>query len=94
MFAAALPLPAGFWRNAVRLGKAHVWCESDDVLVASREIVALHSVVPGAKTIRLPRPARVVDLVTGAEVAAKTEEIRFELIAPGTRVFRLLEVKP
>ena len=94
IFAAALPLPAGFWRNAARLGKAHVWCESDDVLVASREIVALHSIVPGTKIIRLPRPAKVVDLATGQEVAAKTEEIRFELTAPGTRVFRLLEVRP
>ena len=94
LFAAALPLPAGFWRNAARLAKAHVWCETDDVVVASREIVALHSIVPGAKTIRLPRPSRVVDLITGNEVAAKTGEIRFEMKAPGTRAFQLLEPKP
>jgi hypothetical protein len=87
-------LPAGFWRNAARLAKAHVWCETDDVLVASREIVALHSIAPGDKTIRLPRPSRVVDLITGNEVAAKTEEIRFEMKSPGTRVFQLLEPKP
>ena len=94
LFAAALPLPAGFWRNAARLAKAHVWCETDDVVVASREIVALHSIVPGAKTILLPRPSRVVDLITGNEVAAKTGEIRFEMKAPGTRAFQLLEPKP
>ena len=94
VFAAALPLPAGFWRNAARLAKAHVWCETDDVLVASHEIVALHSIAPGAKTIRLPRPSKVLDLITGNEVAAKTEEIRFEMKAPGTRVFQLLEAKP
>jgi hypothetical protein len=35
-----------------------------------------------------------VDLITGNEVAAKTEEIRFEMKAPGTRVFQLLEAKP
>jgi hypothetical protein len=90
VFAAALPLPAGFWRNAARLAKAHVWCETDDVVLASREIVALHSIAPGPKTIRLPRPSKVVDLITGNEVAAKTEEICFEMKAPGTRVFRLL----
>jgi hypothetical protein len=94
LFAAALPLPAGFWRNAARLAKAHVWCETDDVVVASREIVALHSIVPGAKTILLPRPSRVVDLITGNEVAAKTGEIRLEMKAPGTRAFQLLEPKP
>ena len=91
VFAAALPLPAGFWRNAARLGKAHVWCDSDDILVASREIVALHSIVPGAKIIRLPRPAKVVDLASGAEIAPAAQEIRFEMKAPGTRVFRLLQ---
>jgi len=90
VFAAALPLPPAFWRNAARLGKAHVWCESDDVLVASRQIVALHSVVPGPKVIRLPRPATAIDLATGAEVPAKNGNIHFDLKTPGTRVFRLV----
>jgi hypothetical protein len=90
IFTAALPLPAGFWRNAASLAKAHVWCESDDVVVASREVVALHSIVPGAKTIRLPRSAKVVDMATGGEVALKTQEINFKMTSPGTRVFRLL----
>jgi hypothetical protein len=35
-----------------------------------------------------------VDLITGNEVAAKTGEIRFEMKAPGTRAFQLLEPKP
>ena len=92
VFAAALPLPAGFWRNAARYAKAHVWCETDDILVASREVVALHSIVPGQKTLQLPRPARVVDLGTGTEIATNTVAIHFELTAPGTRTFRLLSV--
>jgi hypothetical protein len=90
VFTAALPLPANFWRNAARLAKAHVWCESNDVLIASRQIVALHSVVPGAKVIRLPRPAKVIDLATGAEVNVQNRELRFEVAAPATRVFRLI----
>jgi len=90
VFTATLPLPPAFWRNAARLGQAHVWCERDDVLVASRQIVALHSVVPGPKVIRLPRPAKVIDLAAGAEVPAENGEIRFELETPGTRIFKLL----
>ncbi|MHC4884746.1 MAG: hypothetical protein ACYTGH_06645, partial [Planctomycetota bacterium] len=89
VFAAALPLPADFWRNTARLAKAHVWSESNDVLVASRQIVALHSIVPGPKVIRLPRPAKVIDLTTGATIATPNQEIHFKLAAPGTRVFRL-----
>lgn len=41
---------------------------------------------PAPKTIRLPPPARVVDLATGEAVAARTEEIRFEMTAPGTKI--------
>lgn len=89
VFAEALPLPATFWRNAARLAKAHVWCDSDDILVASREIVALHSVVPSTKTIRLPQPAKVIDLASGAEIEVVAQQIHFEFKAPGTRVFRL-----
>ena len=92
VFAAALPLPAGFWRNAARSAKAHVWCETDDILVASREVVAMHSIVPGLKQLYLPRPARVVDLATGTEIATNTVNIHFELTAPGTRIFRLFSV--
>lgn len=89
VFAAALPLPAGFWRNAAHHAGAHVWCDGDDILIASREIVALHSVMPGPKIIHLPRPAKVVDLANGEMVSKQSREIRFEMAAPGTRIFRL-----
>jgi hypothetical protein len=43
--------------------------------------------------IRLPQPAKVIDLVSGAEIAVVAQQIHFELKAPGTRVIRLVARK-
>jgi len=94
VFAATLPLPAGFWRNVAKLAKAHIWCDSDDVIVASQQIVAMHSVVPGDKIIHLPRRAKVINLITGNEVATDTQEIKFNMTTAGTFVYQLIDIKP
>ncbi|MCL1856794.1 MAG: hypothetical protein FWF84_04025 [Kiritimatiellaeota bacterium] len=89
IFTSALPLPAAFWRNAAREAKAHVWSETDDILVASRQIVGLHSVVPGKKEILLPGKFTVTDAITGKRLGRNMTRIRFEMKEPGTRVFML-----
>ena len=82
-------LPAAFWRNAARHAGAHVWCEQDELVMADAGLVALHSIVSGPKTLRLPGPRRVIDVVTGKTVAESADRIEFDLVAPDTRVFRL-----
>jgi len=57
--------------------------------MASRGLVALHSLKSGPKRITLPELRRVTDLVSGAGFAAATAEITFDLDAPETRVFLL-----
>lgn len=89
VFTSAVPLPADLWRNAARWAGAHVYCNSNDVLLADRTIVALHSLQSGEKTISLPAPYRVYDVVTGELISPRTSQIRFSMRAPETRVFRL-----
>ncbi|OPZ31288.1 MAG: hypothetical protein BWZ02_00312 [Lentisphaerae bacterium ADurb.BinA184] len=89
VFTTAIPLPADLWRNLARYAGAHVYCESNDVLMADGTIVALHSLQPGRKTILLPEERRVFDVVTGRRIARRATSIAFTLDAPGTRVFRL-----
>jgi hypothetical protein len=91
IFTTAVQLPADLWRAAARYAGAHVYTESNDVLLASRGLVALHSLKSGPKRIVLPGPRRVTDLVSGAELSPATAEITFDLRAPETRVFRLEE---
>ncbi len=89
VFTTAVNLPAALWRNLARWGGAHVYSETNDVLVADSNLVALHSIQSGRKRIALPGEYRVRDVVTGQEVAAHSSEIVFDLKAPETRVFAL-----
>lgn len=90
VFTTALPLPADLWRNLARAAGAHVYSETNDILLADANVVALHSMKPGRKTISLPHSARVIDLISGRRVARRAREITFTLDAPGTRVFRII----
>jgi hypothetical protein len=91
VFMTAVNLPANLWRNLARYAGAHVYSESNDVLVADSSIVALHSIQSGAKRIRLPGTSRVRDVITGREIGSGLREIVFDLVAPETRVFLLSE---
>jgi hypothetical protein len=89
IFTTAVPLPANLWRNIARYAGAHVYTESNDVLMADNSVVALHSLQSGKKKISLPGKFRVRDLISGKEYAKNTGEIVFDLKAPETRVFLL-----
>jgi hypothetical protein len=91
VFTTAVPIPADMWRGLARLAGAHVWCESNDVLLADSSVVALHSMRTGEKRIALPGRLRVEDLIAGTPAASgPVSEIRFRLDAPGTRVYHLM----
>jgi hypothetical protein len=93
VFTTSLPLPASLWRNAARFAGAHVYTESNDLLLADSTIVALHSIQSGPKTLTLPGAYRVWDVVSGRELGKRLRAITFTLTAPETRVFRLEQVR-
>ncbi len=87
VFTAAIPLPPGFWRNAARLARGHVYCDTPDIVMADTRRLALHCASPGAKTLYLPGPHHVTDLVTGVAVDHPTARIDFIADAATTRLF-------
>ena len=89
LFTTAVPLPAALWRNLARFAGAHVYCESNDVLLANQSMVALHSLQGGEKRIFLPGTFNVRDVVADREYGREISEIAFELDPPETRVFVL-----
>ncbi|MHB9030609.1 MAG: hypothetical protein ACYC9O_17730, partial [Candidatus Latescibacterota bacterium] len=89
VFVTAVPLPANLWRNIARYAGAHVYSETNDVLLADRSVVALHSAYSGKKAIALPGPRRVYDVISGKLFSKKTDRIVFDLDAPETRIFRM-----
>ena len=91
VFTIAAPLNANLWRNLARYAGAHVYTESNDILLADKSIVALHSVYSGEKLIKLPTRSRVRDLISGKIISNSTQQITFEVDAPETRIFLLEE---
>ncbi len=94
VFTIAHGLPADLWRGLARWAGAHVWCESNDVLLADCSVVALHTLKAGPRELRLPQSADVYDVIADSLVARDTHTIAWT--APGrpdTRVFRLTECR-
>ncbi|MBT4485878.1 MAG: hypothetical protein HOC71_19585, partial [Candidatus Latescibacteria bacterium] len=89
IFMTAVQIPAYLWRNIARYAGAHVYCESNDILMADNCIVALHSLKSGQKTVLLPEKSRVYDLTKNRLVSRGTRVIKFTIEAPETRVFHL-----
>jgi len=89
VFVTAVPLPASLWRNICRFSGAHIYSGTNDVLLADKTIVAIHSAYSGQKMINLPGTYRVYDVITGKLFSRKTNRISFDLEAPETRIFRL-----
>lgn len=91
IFSTVVNLPADLWRNIARHAGAHVYSDSNDVLLADNRVVAIHSIKSGPRRIALPRRLAVKDLVTGKPLSPGTHDIVFDLVAPETRVFLLDE---
>lgn len=93
VFTVALGLPAPLWRELARWAGAHVWCESDDVIIASRSVAALHTLKGGPRSLRLPWPADVTDVITDQPVGRGLHAIEWTAPdVPDTRVFHLRPV--
>jgi hypothetical protein len=94
VFTIAHGLPADFWRGLAHWAGAQVWCESNDVLVADRSVVALHTLKAGPRVIQLPGRSEVYDVVTDRPFATNTTTIEWTAPSgPDTRVFHL-NLKP
>ena len=89
VFSMAVPLPAQLLRSLAIYGGCNPWSDLGDVVAASGNMVAVHSIRPGTRTIRLPAPQRVTDAVTGEIVCPKADRFTAELRSPDTRVFLL-----
>ena len=59
VFTTVLPMPAGFWRGVAQLAGTHVYCESNDVIMASEQFVAIHATHAGRKVVHLPQPSMI-----------------------------------
>jgi len=90
VFSCAVPLPAPLLRELARYSGTHVWSESDDDLTfADSCTLAVHSIRPGRRTIRLPRPTEVWDLIARRKLGDGLTKLRISVEPPQTKLYYL-----
>lgn len=89
VYSAAPLLPAALWRRLARQAGVHFYVDTEDVVWASRDLVAVSVKDPGTRTIHLPREAVVTDVYTGKPAAASARSFPADFADRQTRLFRL-----
>jgi len=87
VYTAAPNPPPGVLRALAKFAGVHVYSESEDVLYASRNVIALHTVRAGQKAIALPAPADVVEAYSGRALCHNARSFVDAVGAGETRVY-------
>ena len=88
VFVGSTTLSTGVLRAIGRAAGAHVWLESDDVLIAGNDFVAVHASTEGRKELLVPAGVAAKDLSTGT-ATPQNGRIVLTMQQGETRLFRL-----
>ena len=88
VFSSAPSMPPELLRALIG-DRVHFYADTGDVLYANRSLLAIQSAEAGSRRIRLPRPARVRDLLTGRELHGGTSEFELPLDSRSTSLLGL-----
>lgn len=94
IFSAAVPLPAALLRECARFSGTHVYGEADDLIFADACTLTVHAVYPGPRTIALPHPSTVWNLISREKVGEQLTELQLNIRPPQTDLFYLGENDP
>lgn len=84
---AAPMLPARLIRRIAARAGVHLYIDTEDVVWAARELLAVSVNAAGPRTVRLPRQAKVTDLYTGKVIADGVTSFEAEFGSKATRIF-------
>ncbi|OGV32911.1 MAG: hypothetical protein A2020_01815 [Lentisphaerae bacterium GWF2_45_14] len=86
-----MPLTKGLLMGLCDYAGVHVYSRSFDVLSANRSHIMLHTSTAGEKTILLPKPSNVSEIITGERLGDKIDKIVEKLPAQATRIYEIKE---
>ena len=89
IFTCAVPLPDPLLREIARYSGTHIYGESDDLVFADSCSLTVHSVRPGRRVIRLPKPGPVWDLIANKKLGDHLDKIAFTVRPPQTNMYYL-----
>ncbi|MEZ4735286.1 MAG: beta-galactosidase [Caldilineaceae bacterium] len=88
VYCATPNLPAPVLRGIARFAGVHLYNEQGDVLYATPDLLAVHTVAGGPRTYQLPRPAEVVyDLYNDCVLARNTGQFEVKLPPASTALY-------
>jgi hypothetical protein len=88
VYVAAPNLPAPVLRGLARFAGVHLYSDQGDVLYATPDLLAVHTLAGGPRTFTLPRPVEVVyDLFHERELAANASEFQAALPPASTALY-------
>ncbi len=89
VYSSAPILPAALLRNIARVAGCHIYTDTGDIVYANENFLALYAVTGGEKMIRLPREAKVVDVLDNRTVSARTLSFPLKMEANTARILSL-----
>jgi hypothetical protein len=90
----AFPLTKELLQGICDYAGVHVYNRDYDVFFANRGFAMLHATNAGVRTISLPEPCDVTELLTGQAIGRGLLKIETTVSAMDTRIFRLNTVRP
>lgn len=88
VFSAAPLAPSALLRALFRDAGVHLYAEGNDVVYANAGMVALSASAAGERTLRLPRPARLTDALSGETLACDAHHtVTLPMKRHETRIF-------
>ena len=76
-----------FLSQVLKESGVHIFSETGDPLEANDSLVMIHARNPGAKKIKLPRKADVLDIYANKIIARNTDVIEFNSAIHETKLF-------
>ena len=89
VFCGVLQMPRALLRDLARQAGVHLYCDADAVVTAGRGFLAVHAVTDGPLTLRLRKPERLRDAITGEDLGIRQT---LPLPAMSTGASRLFQV--
>lgn len=94
VFSSVPRLPASLLRAIAKKAGVHLYIDTEDIVWACRDLLAVSVHEGGARTVRLPRRCRVVDLWTEQTLSQNSAVFEVNIPAKATGLFRLHEPGP
>jgi len=79
LYAVTPSLPPTFYRELARAAGVHIYNDRDDTLYANASFITLHANGAGQRTLRIPRPGQVVDIVEDKMLASRAAKLSLDL---------------